>query len=162
MKKVTKSKTQKARAATLPLSEDLPATHRMLFGVRDELKADLRSLESKMDSRFNALEAKFSSIDSRFNLTDAKFSSIESRFSSIDARFDSMESRFSSIDARFDLMDSKFERLISEVHRLGVIVEEQNSRNASALDTLIGFAHRQDRFENELHYLGKIVNSAIK
>ena len=41
-------------------TEDQPATRRMLSLVRDELKSDIRSLERKMDSKFEKIESRLS------------------------------------------------------------------------------------------------------
>ncbi len=38
-------------------SEDQPATRKMLYLVRDELKGDIRSLEAKIESRFQSMES---------------------------------------------------------------------------------------------------------
>jgi hypothetical protein len=53
-----------------------------------------------------------------------------------------MESKFKSVDGRFDLIDSKFEKVLAEVHRVGLLVEEQNSRNRFVLD---GYASLDER-----------------
>ena len=70
---------------------DVPVTQKMLFGVRDELKADLASVRSELKGE------------------------IESNTLSL---------------------ESLIYKLTSEVHRLGVLIEEQNARNTIVLDGL--------------------------
>lgn len=118
-KKVTK-KTYPERA------QDVPVTQKMLYLVRDELKADIKSLEHKINARFEGQNSKFKSIDSRFE--------------SIDARFE-------SIDARFESIDSKLEKLTAEFHSMKLLIEEQNAKNNIVLDGLTSLFHRQDRVE---------------
>lgn len=59
---------------------------------------------------------------------------MDTGFYKIDARFSSVESKFSSIDARFNDMDSQFADIKSELHRVALIVEEQNARNKFVMD----------------------------
>jgi hypothetical protein len=47
------------------------ATRKELHLVRDELKSDIRSLELKMDARFDVVESRFSAHDSRFTNIEA-------------------------------------------------------------------------------------------
>lgn len=164
----------------VPKTKDLPATQGMLQLVRTELKADIRGLESKMksgfkqvDSRFDQMEARFNKIDSQFSQTDSKFSQldskfsqidskfsqIDSKFSQIDSRFNQVDSRFNQIDSRFDQMDSKFEQVLAEVSRIGVLVEEQNSRNNIVMEGLSGLWHRQQRVETRVDEIEKLVRS---
>lgn len=51
------------------------------------------------------------------------------------------------IDARFNQMDSKFELVLSEIHRMAVLMEEQNSRNKFVLDGYASLYERQERLE---------------
>jgi hypothetical protein len=58
---MTKSSPKKARVPSAR-SEDQPATRKMLHLVRDELKADVRSLESKMDAGFIAVRGEMAEL----------------------------------------------------------------------------------------------------
>ncbi len=58
-----------------------------------------------------------------------------------------MDDQFRAIDARFTEMDAKFERVLSEIFRIGVLVEEQNNRNRFVLDGYASLYERQERFE---------------
>lgn len=115
----------------------MPATVGLVLEVREELRADLRGLEARMDSRFAALEAKM----------DSRFSGIDGRFAEIDGRFAEIDVRFSEIDARFSAQGSKIEQILAAVHRTQAIVEEQRSENRVMLEALNGFVQRMDHLE---------------
>lgn len=51
----------------------------------------------------------------------------------------------SEMKVGFNQMDSKFEQVLSDVARLGVIIEEQSSRNQVVLEGLTSLYQRQDR-----------------
>lgn len=128
-----------------PRAKDLPATQGMLQLVRTELKADIRELRSETKAGFQQMESRFNQIDAKFN--------------QIDSRFSQMDSKFSQMDSRFSQMDSKFERVLSEVARIGVLVEEQNSNNRVVLEGLTGLWQRQERIEGRVGDVEKLVRS---
>jgi archaellum component FlaC len=147
-------------------AKDLPATQGMLQLVRSELKAEMRSGFRKVDARFNQMEANFSGIDARFKTIDARFNEVDARFSEVDARFNQIDARFSEIDARFsqvdsrlNTFDSKFEQVLSEIARVGFLVEEQNSRNLVVLEGLTGLFQRQERLETRVDGIDSLVQS---
>ena len=56
----------------------------------------------------------------------------------------------------FNQMDSKIEQVLSEVARVSVMIEEQNSRNQVVLEGLTSLYQRQDRSDlrtEEVHHL---------
>ncbi|MEK6628726.1 MAG: hypothetical protein AABY53_08870, partial [Bdellovibrionota bacterium] len=69
---------------------------------------------------------------------------IKASISSLEKKQDA---RFSQIDARFNQMDSKVDLVLSEIHRMAVLMEEQNSRNKFVLDGYDSIYQRQDRLE---------------
>lgn len=76
MKKAKKAPPSRRR---LPdRASELLVNQRMLYGVRDELKAHLRS----HDRRFDAMDARFDSMDARFVSMDAKFDSFREKITS--------------------------------------------------------------------------------
>jgi chromosome segregation ATPase len=117
-------------------TKDLPATQGMLTLVQNQIKTGLLSLDKKTQSRFDTVDARFSQVD-------AEFANIRSEFSK-------MNSRFSKIDSRFSEMDSKFASLHSELSRIAVIIEAQDSRNRFVLEGYEQVYHRQDRFEQKI------------
>lgn len=82
-----KNKKSKKLYLSYPIdSKEIPATQKMLYGVRDELKADIRALEAQ---------------------------------------------------------------LTSQIHRLGILIEEQNARNRIVMDGLKILFQRQERLEEK-------------
>ena len=73
--------------------------------------------------------------------------------------FKKIDARFNQNDARFDATDAKLERVLSEVSRIGILVEEQNSRNQVVLEGLTGLWQRQDRVETRVDEVEKLVQS---
>lgn len=131
-----------------PKSKDLPATQGMLQLVRTELKADVRELRSSMTAEFKQVDAKFNHVDARFN--------------QIDARFNQVDARFNETDAKIERVLGAVHRVASEVARIGVLVEEQNSKNRIVLEGLTGLAQRQDRVESGFADIQKFVRSIAR
>lgn len=93
----------KAKKPTYPSrSGDVPVTQRMLYVVRDELKSDIRQLDSKLSGRIDSLEGKVKAL---------------------------------------------FHELMSQIHQMKILVEEQNARNIIVMDGLVNLFERQDRIE---------------
>jgi chromosome segregation ATPase len=161
---------QKSKTSSYPKrAKDVPVTQRMLFEVRDELKALIKGESKRTDAKFARLNGKFSSIDARFadmdvkfaNIDakfadmDVKFANIDAKFADMDVKFANIDGKFANIDARFDTMESKFSELQSEVHRVALLVEEQNARNAIVMDGLTILFERQERVEQTLKLVTK-------
>lgn len=109
---MTKEKTKLPRKSP-SRANDLPAT----VGL-------IKEFRSEMMSRFSASDRKSKSIDARFE-------SVDKRFDAVDARFESLEKK---MDSGFANMDSKFDRLHAEIHRIALLVENQNSTNKFVMD----------------------------
>lgn len=118
-------------------SDDIQATKGMLDHLEQKLTHQITScrLETK------ALEAK---MEGRFDKIESRFNQMESRFSDIDSRFNDIYSRFHEVDRRFNQMDAKIEMVLSAVHKVALLVEEQNARNKFVLD---GYKSLNDRLE---------------
>lgn len=134
MKKMNSLKTSKKKATPKSLSpilysKKLVATQGMFFHLEKELKLEIKSTEKRLNSKFHKIDA---------------------RFAFIDARFNQMEARFSEIDARFNAIESKIDKVLAEVHRMAVLMEEQNARNRFVLEGYDQLYKRQDRLEIEV------------
>lgn len=143
-------------------ANDVPVTRKMLYIVRDELKADTRSLERKMDaqfkrvdSRFDKMESRFDKMESRFDKVESRFNEMESRFDEVESRFDEMNSKFNGIDSRFLQIEARLEKMSGDIHRIALLVEEQNAKNTFVLDGLTSLFHRQDRVEARMQRFEK-------
>jgi hypothetical protein len=108
-------------------SKDVPVTHAMLYEVRDQLLEQIKAEARRTDSRFDEM-------NSKFNAMNSKFDAINSQFNDIHAGQHSLK---------------------SELHRLALLVEEQNSRNKIVLDGLTNIFTRQERLESEFRDLRK-------
>lgn len=80
-------------------AQNVPVTQRMLYGVRDELKSEMKAMDFRFEGKFHALSA-------------------------------------------------QIHELHSQVHRIGILVEEQNAKNNIVLDGLTSLFERQERLEN--------------
>ncbi len=147
------------------VSHNFTSVHLEFKAVRNEMNA----MGKRIDSRFNKLEGRFSEIDSRFNKVEGRFSEIDSRFnkvegrfSEIDSRFDKVEARFSEIDARFDRIDAQFEELKGMVHKLHMVVEEQNVHNRFVLDGFSNLVFQVDANKKESDERFKHLENLIK
>jgi chromosome segregation ATPase len=156
VKKIVNAKQRLAKNTKYPIttSEHLPATQGMLNLHQKQFKADIKSLKKSMegrfdqvDSRFSEINGQFSDVNSRFSEIDSRFNQVEARFSRIDSRFDQVEARFSKMDSRFNYMEAQLSNVLSEVHRIAILMEEQNSRNKYVLDGYDQIYKRQDRLE---------------
>ncbi len=68
----------------------------------------------------------------------------------------------SEMKAGFNQMDSKFEQVRSDVARIGVLVEEQNSNNRIVLEGLTGLWQRQERIEIRAGEVEELVRSIVR
>lgn len=70
-----------------------------------------------------------------------------------------MNMRFSQGDVNFQKVLTAVHQVSSEVARLGLLVEEQNSRNQIVLEGLTGLHQRQDRAEARMDGFEKTLKS---
>ncbi len=68
----------------------------------------------------------------------------------------------SEMKSGFRQVDSKLEQVLSEVSRVGLLVEEQNSRNSVVLEGLTGLWDRQKRVESRVDEVEKSVQSIAR
>lgn len=133
-----------------------------------DLDSRIQNLDSKLDSKTQALDSK---IDAKFHELDSKFDSrIQALDSKFDSKFQDLDSKLDTnvqalnlkidtyrlelnakIDATESRLNSSILNLTSEVHRLGVLVEEQNNRNKIVLDGLAHIFDRQERLESTIN-----------
>ena len=66
------------------------------------MKADLETLEVRMDDRFTRVDEGFAQVDERFNRVDERFNRVDERFDRLESR---MDSGFASLNARIDRMN---------------------------------------------------------
>lgn len=139
-------------------SQDIPVTQAMLFELREELinkfnsnENSIKANESSIKSNEAAIKANEIAIKANEAALKALEKKMEARFEQVDARFEQVDARFDQVDRRFDQMEKKFEakfdKLIGEVHRIALLVEDQNARNKYVLDGYTSLSDRLDKVE---------------
>ena len=98
---------------------DLPVTQLMFTTLRKQIKAEINSSEKRLESKINQVESKINQVESKINQVESKINQV----------------------------DSKVELVLSEIHRMAILMEEQNSRNKFVLDGYASLYERQDRLE---------------
>ena len=82
-------------------SSELPATQKMLYGVRDELKSDISTLRNEMKAGFREIHAKLDRQDAKFHRMLTLYEEQEGRnkyvldgYASIDDRLERLERKY--------------------------------------------------------------------
>ena len=152
--------------------DTIPATVGLVKEVRDELRADIRSVDHRLESidhKLESIDHKFESVDHRFESIDRRFESIDHKFESMDHKIDSLDHKIESVDQkveslRSDLksidhkvesfrheLKSDIEKVIVSVHRTQVLMEEQRGENRIVLDGIKTMMDRQERLETNFN-----------
>ena len=56
-------------------------------------KSDLENLETRLNSRIDALEVKFEGLEVKFEALESKFAALESKFAALESKFEAMQAR---------------------------------------------------------------------
>ena len=94
------------------------------------ITGDLPATQSMLTSLQKQIKANINSSEKR----------LESKISHVESKINQVESKVNNIE-------SKIELVLSEVHRMAVLMEEQNTRNKFVLDGYASLYERQDRLE---------------
>jgi len=105
----------------------------MLYGVRDQVQEELKALRHELKAEFKG-----------------QLSKVEHRFGKVDARFSAIHEEFGKVHASIEALTSHVHHTNSEVHRIAILVEDQNAKNSIVLDGLVSLFHRQDRVERDV------------
>ena len=100
-------------------SSELPATQKMLYGVRDELKSDIstlrnemkagfREIHAKFDSRFERLQASIDKQNAKLDRQDAKFHRMLTLYEEQEGRNKYVLDGYASIDDRLERLERKY------------------------------------------------------
>ncbi len=138
---------KKARQSTLTRyprkASDVFVTQKMLFQVRDELKAQTASSEQKLLSAVYEIRSENQGFKAEFESIRAEIHDIRSEMHDIRAEIHELRSDIHGVK-------SEVQALRADVHRIALLVEEQNNRNKIVLDGLTQLFERQGRIEEEL------------
>ena len=72
-------------------------SHRFSMFLDERLRKDMNHGFSRMERRFEAVDARFDQVDKRFEAIDARFDRVDQRFEAIEARLDRQDQRFDEI-----------------------------------------------------------------
>jgi len=127
---VKKKKIRVVRSGQVSVTKD------MIFAVRDELKSDILSL--KHGNKSMKLD----------------IGSLRLEFKSLRGEFKSLKLDMSSLREDFKRFEAD---ISSQVHKITLLVEEQNARNVIVLDGLSILSHRQTQIEKNMVELQEVV-----
>ena len=84
----------------------------------NEIKEDIKNLESRMEKRFEQVDKRFEQVDHRFVEMkadmDKRFEQVDQRFVEIKA---DMDKRFEKMDRRFQQVEDKLDKIIERIDR---------------------------------------------
>ena len=60
-----------------------------------EVRDAVRSLEHRMDARFEGVDRRFEAVDRRFEAIDRRFDAVDHRFDTVDRRIDALDDKVS-------------------------------------------------------------------
>jgi hypothetical protein len=141
MKPTTKKTKKPVYPEVSPVREDLPVNLGMLHGVRDELMAESRAQEHRID---------------------ANFIQVQSNLDSVKAE---LRSDMHRMEATISRMDATLNRMEASMHRMEVLYEEQNTRNAATFEIVSTYAQTQKRQDERIDFVErslKTIGSAFK
>ena len=75
---------------------------------------------------------------------------MDSKIAGLDSKISGLDSKISGVNSEVGGIHSKLSALQADFHRVGVLVEEQNARNAIVLDGYASLFERQERVEKKL------------
>jgi hypothetical protein len=102
-------------------SDELPATRKMLFEVRDELRSEIRASQGN----FKAIDGRSQAIEGTLAAIQGTLQAMNGRFEAMEGRFDAMDGKFNAMDGRLNAMDAKW---TAQFHRIEFMMEEEKFR----------------------------------
>lgn len=119
---------------------DLPATVRLVYEVRDELKATIGGVDHKigsLDHRMGSLEHRVESLEHKVDAVDRKVDFLDRK----------MDAGFARLEAKISDQNVIFSGVLASVHNMQAKMEQQHSENRILYETLLGQSQRMDRIE---------------
>lgn len=114
-------------------SSDIPITIKMLKEARFELKHEINSLRYEMKAEFKGARAGTAKVQANLHQLQTNFDMLQANFDQLQANFENGQSN-----------------LLSAVHRVGLLVEEQNAKNNYVLDGYASLSDRIDKIEKQI------------
>lgn len=117
----------KSRLPKPKKSGEHPATKRMLYEVRNELKSDISSVRLEIKALSKNIDARFNKMDARFNEMDAKFAMVMSAIAKVQADIHRVLTIVEEQNARLEDMNANH-------HRMPTLMEERYSQNKASFE----------------------------
>jgi uncharacterized protein (DUF3084 family) len=87
----------------------------------NEIKEDIKNLETRMGQRFEQVDKRFEQVDAQFVAVRGEISGLEGRmgqrFEQVDKRFEQVDKRFEQVDKRLDLMKADMDKRFEQVDK---------------------------------------------
>jgi len=150
-------------------SANVPVTKAMLFGVRDELKEYVQSKIHGVQVEIQTLRGEFEGLRGEFGVLRVEMNAkveglrgeihdlrvemntkVEGLRGEIECLRTEMYEMKAELKADIHEIKSEIHGLKADVHKLCVLIEEQNARNIVVLDGLNGLFIRQERVEKRV------------
>ena len=96
-------------------AKDLPATQGMLDQLHKIIRADMRSLEKKMDARFSQVDVRFSQVDARLSQVESGIQSVLSEVHRVALMMEEQNKRNIFVLEGYDQLYKRMDRLESNV-----------------------------------------------
>lgn len=124
-----------------------------MASFKNEMRSEMTSFKDEMRSEMASFkdEMKFEMASFTAGMISFK-DEIKSEVNSFRGEIKILREDISRIDHK---MDSRFDKVLAEVHRIGVLVEEQNARNKFVLDGYAVLYDRQGKVEQQVHSFEK-------
>ncbi len=108
------------------LHRDAPASVGLVKEVRNELRAEIRAVEHRLNFKIKGL----------------------------DSRFVGLGSNFLGLESKVEAVAAVSKETLAAVHRCEVLIEEQRGDNRIVLDAIVSLSERQTRLEQRLDSKG--------
>jgi chromosome segregation ATPase len=133
--KVTK-KSQKKISKYPRTAGDAFVNQKMLYKVRDELIA--------------YTDIKFHEVKSEIHAVKAELHEVRAEIHELRAEIHAVKAELQEIKSDIHELKSQFSQLEKTMHKVALLVEEQNNRNKIVLDGLAQLFERQERIEKKV------------
>ena len=164
MKKPSRTNRSKVPTPLTPYprsAQDAFVTQKMLYSVRDELMAhtDGRFHELKTEihgtkSEINGVKSEIHEVKAVIHEVRAEIHEVKSEVHEVKSEIHGVKAEIHEVRAEIHEVKAGLAKLDKSVHRVALLVEEQNNRNKIVLDGLAQLFTRQDRIEKKLDTSG--------
>jgi chromosome segregation ATPase len=117
----------------------------------NEIKEDIKNLETRMDKRFEQVDKRFEQVDAQFVAVRGEISGLEGRMGQ---RFEQVDKRFEQVDRHFVQVEDKLDKIIERIDRR---IDAGMRENRAQMVRLFSFAMTFSAI-SMIGLLGKMLN----